>query len=199
MKRYFASGIYCIKNINNNKVYIGSAIDLDSRIRGHRHYLNKGKHANRHLQASWNKHGEASFSFIVIERVHKSQLLEREQYWIDFYDAANGGGYNLRLTASSNLGIKFSDKSKLKMVRFGKDNPFYGKTHSEEFKAKLSKLYKGVKRSEEIKHNISIGHIGRPRSEEIKHKISLTLKGRVLPEETKRKMSEAAYQRWQRC
>jgi excinuclease UvrABC nuclease subunit len=45
------SGIYCIKNIINDKMYIGSAVNLKTRRYEHFHFLTKNKHHNRHLQS----------------------------------------------------------------------------------------------------------------------------------------------------
>lgn len=43
------SGIYCIKNIINNKRYIGQSSDINTRWMKHRIALNEGSHHNRHL------------------------------------------------------------------------------------------------------------------------------------------------------
>ena len=47
------SGVYLIKNINNFKCYVGSSIDVDSRIKSHFQTLNRGKHANKYLQSAF--------------------------------------------------------------------------------------------------------------------------------------------------
>lgn len=46
------SGIYVIRNLINNKIYIGSAINLNNRWFSHRNKLNNNNHVNRHLQSS---------------------------------------------------------------------------------------------------------------------------------------------------
>ena len=58
------SGIYAIKNLINNKMYIGSTSDFKSRCRSHRTLLNRNKHFNKHLQNSVNKYGLSNFEFI---------------------------------------------------------------------------------------------------------------------------------------
>lgn len=61
------SGIYRIRNLINEKIYIGSADNLDRRKNEHWKELRDQSHCNPHLQASWNKHGEISFTFEVVE------------------------------------------------------------------------------------------------------------------------------------
>ena len=76
----------------------------------------------------------------------------------------------------------------------GKNNPFFGKTHSEEFKIKQKLRYLGISRkphTEETKQKISFKNTGRKRNEETKYKISKALENRVVTEKTRKKMSEA--------
>ena len=61
------SGIYKITNLINKKYYIGSSLDIKRRWKEHRRNLIKNKHNNIHLQKSWNKYGENSFLFEIIE------------------------------------------------------------------------------------------------------------------------------------
>ena len=60
-------GIYMIKNIVNNKVYVGQSIDIYGRWTEHICALRGKYHANNHLQRSWNKYQEHSFEFSIIE------------------------------------------------------------------------------------------------------------------------------------
>lgn len=81
-------GIYTIRNIINNKVYVGSTCEsFEKRWRRHRGDLLKGYHGNPHLQSSWIKYGEKSFRFEVLEICDKSKdrkyVEDREQYYID--------------------------------------------------------------------------------------------------------------------
>ena len=61
------SGIYLIKNVVSGKFYVGSSGTLSERLRSHRRMLQGNRHDNRHLQHSWNKHGEDKFEFSVLE------------------------------------------------------------------------------------------------------------------------------------
>ena len=129
------TGIYCIRNKINTKVYIGSAaVSFAHRFRVHRMNLCRGTHHNRHLQASWAKYGESSFEFIEIEQCLPEDCLILEQYWIDYYDATNpSAGYNLSPTAGSTLGVKFSDDAKAKLSEVGKKQK--GRKHTPEHNA----------------------------------------------------------------
>ena len=58
--------IYCILNTTNHKRYIGQTTNFNSRRNQHISKLRKNKHSNYLLQESWNKCGEASFKFIIL-------------------------------------------------------------------------------------------------------------------------------------
>lgn len=95
-------------------------------------------------------------------------LIQREQYWIDFYDA-KASGYNIAPKAGSQLGFR----------------------HSEESKRKMSVAQAGKKRSAEAIEKTAAALRGRPKSKEHAAKVGAAQKGKVVSEETRRKMSEA--------
>lgn len=66
------SGIYCIENKINNKTYIGSSKNLYQRLLKHFALLRHNKHENAHLQSAWNKYGEESFEWFILELCDKS-------------------------------------------------------------------------------------------------------------------------------
>ena len=73
------SAVYIIRNAVNDKVYIGSAINPNRRWGQHKTDLRGSRHSNIHLQASWEKYGEAAFSFSILEEVvDLTQLTVRE-------------------------------------------------------------------------------------------------------------------------
>lgn len=82
------SGIYSITNEVNNKVYIGSSKNIFNRKSQHYSELRGNYHANRFLQRAWNKYGEHSFKFEIVEVVKDiDMLLEVEQKYLDsLYD-----------------------------------------------------------------------------------------------------------------
>lgn len=104
---YDISSIYKIENLVNGKFYIGSAAFTYSRWGQHRKRLRENKHHNAHLQAAWNKYGEAQFRFCIVEKVKWCKdLIRREQYWLDTTQCYDRGiGYNIARIAGSTLGI----------------------------------------------------------------------------------------------
>jgi len=77
------SGIYCITNIVNNKIYIGSSVNIYYRLKRHSSELNRGTHANKYLQNSYLKHGSSNFKVLIIEETTIDNLQKLEQYYID--------------------------------------------------------------------------------------------------------------------
>jgi group I intron endonuclease len=108
------SGVYQIINKSNNKKYVGSSKDIGHRWYRHKLALRNNKHYNDHLQRAWNKYGEVSFVFKVLEVVEdKSKLLEIEQYWLDKLETYKSkNGYNTCIVAGSIAGIKLSEETK---------------------------------------------------------------------------------------
>lgn len=169
------SGIYAIRNMVNGKLYVGSAISLKQRWHVHRSSLRRKKHHSIKLQRSWDKYGEASFEFVVLEPVtDKDDLIPREQYWIDLLNVVDDG-FNYAAIAGSLLGFKFSEAARAKMSAslMGNQNA------------------KGVKHTEQTRAKITAGLIGRRHSEETKKKMSDFNKGKVFSPETLAKMSQA--------
>ncbi|MHA1342378.1 MAG: GIY-YIG nuclease family protein [Promethearchaeota archaeon] len=67
------SGIYQILNKINNKIYIGSAVDLKQRKNSHFNTLDKNKHWNKYLQRSYNKYGKENFKFQILLYCNKKE------------------------------------------------------------------------------------------------------------------------------
>lgn len=126
--------IYKITNTVNGKFYIGSASYYDKRIGTHISLLRQKKHKNPYLQNAWDKYGEDAFKFEVIEQLNKQyQLLEREQYWLDYTQCYKRNiGYNCAKIAGSNLGMKLSKETKQKISNYWKGRP-KSKKHIEKF------------------------------------------------------------------
>ena len=103
------SGVYCIRNKSDGRVYIGSGVDIRRRFSEHKTKLNQGKSDNSSLQLAWNKHGASEFEFLVLELVgNVTELDEREQHWIRYYNATNPKlGYNMHSRVRNVLGVKF--------------------------------------------------------------------------------------------
>jgi group I intron endonuclease len=103
------SGIYCIKNIQNGKVYIGKAKCIFSRIQSHIYALTgrNSKKSNSYLINSWHKYGPDAFTYSVLENVDftdESLMRDRELYWINLMNALDPDkGYNLRSDSSTGM------------------------------------------------------------------------------------------------
>lgn len=85
-----SSGIYKITNNVTGDCYIGKSKDMFVRMGQHKSLLksNKHKYSNGELsllQKAWNKYGEESFSFEILDFCPVEELNEKEVYWIDFY------------------------------------------------------------------------------------------------------------------
>jgi group I intron endonuclease len=192
------SGIYQIINIINEKKYIGSSNNLNKRWRDHRNSLRMNEHHNILLQRIYNKYGDKTLKFSILEEINDPQeLLKKEQFYIDLINPE----YNVCKTAGSPLGYKHTEETKEKMR----------KPKSEETKKKMSKSQKGKILSEETKKKMSISRTGEKnpmygkhysRSEETKKKMSLVKSGINNPmfgknhtEETKKKISNTKKER----
>lgn len=135
-----SSAIYWIKNIVNNKVYIGQGVDVDRRLKRHKSKLNAGTHENTYLQRSYNKYGSQSFIFEVIEICSIEELDDKERHWIKKMDSMNRAkGFNME--SGGNAGKIFSPDRIAKIT--GKGNPMYGRKHSKEFVQKITLLNRG--------------------------------------------------------
>ena len=131
-------GIYQIENKNNGKIYIGQSVHLKNRIAEHKRKLNKQSHDNKHLQASWLKHGPKAFEFTIKERCTEADLPAKEQFYLDQIPIHLR--YNVGIVAASpNLGRKFPQDHRDKISAAQKGNKHWlGKNHSDETKLKMS-------------------------------------------------------------
>lgn len=113
------SGIYWIRNKQNNKIYIGSSKNIRKRFLEHKWALKNNKHLNNRLQNSFNKYGLDSFEFLIILKCHPDMLIWYEQQFLDQCKP----DYNIAPNAYSVLGRKHTDKTKkLLSEKIGKIN-----------------------------------------------------------------------------
>lgn len=77
------SGIYCITNTVDDRIYIGSCKNFKSRIKEHLNCLKRNNHNNIYLQNFVNKYGAESLKFHIIEFSEIINLVNTEQYYLD--------------------------------------------------------------------------------------------------------------------
>jgi group I intron endonuclease len=183
---YKTHSIYKITSIINNKKYIGSAVDFNSRKSKHLSALQLNKHGNIHLQSHVNKYGIDDLQFSIVEVIMFPELLiQREQYYINTLKPE----FNICKIAGNTLGVKCSDERKEKI-----GNANRGRIVSDETRKKLSIVGKGRVCSEETHKKLSIAQLGNasskgiPKSEEHKRKISESNKGKKMKPESIQKM-----------
>lgn len=95
--------------------YAGKAHDLCKRRSQHFISLRKGNHANRFLQRAWEKYGEASFTFLVIENCSPSELRNKEQVHLDRLRAEYGDDriFNiLKECVDTRLGVQHTEETR---------------------------------------------------------------------------------------
>lgn len=150
--------IYYIKNLIDNKYYIGQTMnELSERWRQH-----KQKNSNcRYLKHAFNKYGFENFEFKLICICFDEDLNKFEIDYIKHYKSLVPNGYNL------------------------KEGGLGGGKHNQETKDKISKTLKGRKM---VYTNGVNPHIGKILSNQTKKKLSIALTGRKHSKETLTKL-----------
>lgn len=204
------SCVYAIVNEASEKIYIGSTRNLFKRIPKHKYMLNKNRHDNAHLQASYNKYGKGVFKYYVVKECSIDNLVKVEQKYMDLFECCDRQvGYNIMPDAINRTHSKETIEL-IKRKRKLQPPTMLGKKHSKKTKRQISESKiggtswnKGKKMSKEHCQKLSDAHKGQVITEEMKKKISETLKGRPAhnkgtkdSEETKLKKSMAQKKRW---
>lgn len=117
-------GIYIIYS-ESWKFYVGQSTQLKKRKYEHLRLLRKGEHTNKHLQRSFEKHGQ--LKYMVVEYLKEPDvglLTEREQYWMDRLGAYDDG-MNQTPAAASSLGCVRTDEQRKVISDITKE--FWGK------------------------------------------------------------------------
>jgi hypothetical protein len=84
-----AAGIYALRCATTGRSWVDSSPNLNAAQNSQFFQLRQQLHRNKELQAEWNAHGEASFTFEVLETLPediaplllRDQLAERRQAW----------------------------------------------------------------------------------------------------------------------
>lgn len=201
--------IYRITCTANGKFYIGSTVNKNQRWARHRKDLREGKHVNKHMQASWNAHGEASFLFECIEEVDSAvALFVAEQRYLDehagkdyCFNWAKYAGAPMRGKSGAetpNFGRVFGSemRAKLSAAVSGENHPNWGKQLPEERKQKIRESnlafpHKERKHTPEAIAKIAAASKGRPVSDETRAKRSAALMGHEVPLDQRLRISAA--------
>jgi group I intron endonuclease len=130
--------IYIIRNLVNQKIYIGQAV---SHILNHKKYrpyghqgrfrchiseaFSKKKNQCHYLNNSIRKHGVDNFEVELIENCITEDANERETFYINHYNSVFPNGYNLKIGGTV---FAHSDESKKRVssgvVRYFEDKKF---------------------------------------------------------------------------
>jgi group I intron endonuclease len=142
--------IYSLTDPITNKIrYIGKSVNPNQRYSAHISRSKERKtHTNCWIYGLLKKGLKPILN--VIEECDESNWIEREKYHISLHENLT----NLTEGGEGIHGFKVSEESKKKMseAHKGEKNHFYGKTHSEETRKKLSDIIKAKNTSSENNH-----------------------------------------------
>ena len=102
-ERQKPAGVFQVKNTVNGKVFLGSSLNLEGPLNGHKFMLTIGQHRNRALQKEWNEYGPDKFVFEILETVKvkddpdfnlADELTLLEQIWLEKLQPFGERGYN---------------------------------------------------------------------------------------------------------
>ena len=141
-------GVYRIRNIVSGTYYIGSSENVYRRFESHRRALRAGKHTNRGLQGSWDKHGEEPFKFEILLRCSPETVREQERkLLLEHFGRAKCCNMHDGAYVFPRTGRKHSDETKAKIsakvqaaLKDGRGGKFVPST---ETRKKMSESLKG--------------------------------------------------------
>ncbi len=148
------SGVYCLINKINDHSYVGSSINLASRMKNYLNntFLKSKQNINMPIVKALLKYGQSNFSLLILEHVEPKFLITRETYFITSVIPY----YNVLKQGYSSLGYKHTKETKELLSQLAKNrvhsditkgliaraltgdnNPFYNKNHSIESKIRI--------------------------------------------------------------
>lgn len=98
-------GVFQIKNVVNNKIFIGSSVNINGKLNSIKFQLEMGSYINKELQKDFYNLGEKNFLFETLDVLdpkqdpdydYKEDLETLEDMWLDKLQPFNEKGYNKR-------------------------------------------------------------------------------------------------------
>lgn len=132
-------GIYKITNKKTGKSYIGQSNDIERRFKEHQ---TVGEKSRIPVDIAIQKYGKNSFTYEIIELCSISQLNDKEEYWIKYYNTfkkgynCNSGG-NQSSIGENNGRAKLTEDD-VKIIRQAYAKHYRQKDIYELFKDKIS-------------------------------------------------------------
>jgi group I intron endonuclease len=132
--------IYKIQCEKDGRFYIGASINPHKRHLEHFNDLRKNRHHNRFLQRAFNKYGEDTFTYSILEEFDQEDLMwKREEEILEelsnTYNMMPGGIRGPRLYGKDNAkyGKPISEQQRRLQseAMSGEKHPFYGKKRPE--------------------------------------------------------------------
>lgn len=130
-------GIYKVTNKINGKVYIGQSVDIGRRWRQH-----MTAEDDIYFHKAIQKYGVENFEWEVIEKCKKSELDERESYWIEYYDSFNNGYNCTKGGDGMRAGVNAGEKNPNWKGGISLDQSEYSKKHYEINKGEKKEYYR---------------------------------------------------------
>ena len=148
------SGVYYLINKVNGHGYVGSSINLASRMKNYLNnaFLKSKQNVNMPIIKALLKYDQSNFSLLILEYVELESLTVRETFYITHVMPY----YNVLKQGYSSLGYKHTEETKkllsvlaknrihsektkalIAKALTGENNPFYNKTHSTESKIRM--------------------------------------------------------------
>ena len=114
-------GVFQIRNIVNEKVFLGSSLNLTGIFNRHQFQLRTGNHPNKGLQADWNQYGSDNFVFEILDELtpmedpaydYTSDLAFLEDWWLEKMKPYADRGYNERKMSKEEKLRKIAESSR---------------------------------------------------------------------------------------
>lgn len=148
------SGVYCLINKNNGHSYVGSSINLASRMKNYINtaFLRSKQNSNMPIVKALLKYNSSNFKLLILEYADLKILTLRETYYITYvlpyYNVLKQGYSSLGYIHTKETKALLSqlaknrvhtDETKALIARAltGENNPFYNKSHSMEIKVRM--------------------------------------------------------------